>query len=529
MELGPRDRSVPGVLARGAQGPHHRYTPHGQRRSTSTCATSGAAKLHERLPQICEVARDVPRRRSGRRRRFRCVPRCTTRWAESSADMRDRFAAARPLRRGRMLEHRHPRRQPAGFQLARRARASSARWRASRRRNSRASAGRRQAIARAIGRREAAQAALRRALGARARRARIATLRNEMAWTHGAGRAASIRIGRSMQATCDKLAELQRALPRGVKPRRPLAAPGIPMAHGDRAGLPCSTVAEAIAHSAPQPHGVARRAPASRRLRPARRRALPQAHPRLLRAATDRPRIDYGAGHDHQVAAEDARVRRRGQASRARTLKRHVAWQRRRPKLIEIEVLRYQPGDRPRAPLPVVPGAVHRRHVGAAGAAVHQGRSRRHPHLPLVLPDGDLRQLRHDDQRRAASSPCMTFLRDYYPNNARASSRSRISRSSATWCVDQSRTSCDKLERSSPIVIPQEPRTLAEGEYLQTPAQLRALRVRSATASTACSATPPVRNTGSNPAFIGPGGDGAAASLQRRFARRRAARSAWSS
>ena len=46
-------------------------------------------------------------------------------------------------------------------------------------------------------------------------------------------------------------------------------------------------------------------------------------------------------------------------------------------------------------------GAVHRRHVGAAGAAVHQGRPRRHAQLPLVVPHGDLRQLRHDDRRQA--------------------------------------------------------------------------------------------------------------------------------
>ena len=46
-------------------------------------------------------------------------------------------------------------------------------------------------------------------------------------------------------------------------------------------------------------------------------------------------------------------------------------------------------------------GAVHRRHVGAAGPAVHQGRPRRHAELSLVVPHGDLRQLRHDDRRQA--------------------------------------------------------------------------------------------------------------------------------
>src|SRR5205814_369385 len=46
-------------------------------------------------------------------------------------------------------------------------------------------------------------------------------------------------------------------------------------------------------------------------------------------------------------------------------------------------------------------GALHRRHVGAAGAAAHQGRDRRHAELSLVVPHGDLRQLRDDGQRQA--------------------------------------------------------------------------------------------------------------------------------
>ena len=68
---------------------------------------------------------------------------------------------------------------------------------------------------------------------------------------------------------------------------------------------------------------------------------------------------------------------------------------------IEIEVLRYNPETGHRAALPDVQRAVHRRHVGAAGAAVHQGPPRRQPHLPLVVPHGDLRQLRQDGERQA--------------------------------------------------------------------------------------------------------------------------------
>src|SRR5689334_14636765 len=56
-----------------------------------------------------------------------------------------------------------------------------------------------------------------------------------------------------------------------------------------------------------------------------------------------------------------------------------------------------------RAAVPGLAGAVPARYLGAARVAVHQGPPRRQPDLPLVVPDGDLRQLRPDGERRAAT------------------------------------------------------------------------------------------------------------------------------
>ena len=148
-------------------------------------------------------------------------------------------------------------------------------------------------------------------------------------------------------------------------------------------------------------------------------------------------------------------------------------------------------------------GAVHRRHVGAAGPAVHQGRARRHAELPLVVPHGDLRQLRHDDRRQARARRARPSCATCCPGRC-ASRRSRIFRSSATWW-STSTTSSASSRASSPTSIPKEPRTLGEGEYLQTPAATRAVSSSSARASTACCATPPARSTGSIPTSPAPG------------------------
>ena len=55
---------------------------------------------------------------------------------------------------------------------------------------------------------------------------------------------------------------------------------------------------------------------------------------------------------------------------------------------------------------------------GARRAELPEGRGRRHAVVPLVLPDGHLRLLRHDGQRRPALT-CATFLTDYRPGPIR--------------------------------------------------------------------------------------------------------------
>jgi hypothetical protein len=52
-----------------------------------------------------------------------------------------------------------------------------------------------------------------------------------------------------------------------------------------------------------------------------------------------------------------------------------------------------------------------------------------------------------------------------------------------------------KIESIYPFIIPRSPRTPAEGEYLQTPAEMARFEI-SAIASTACCATRPVRSSG---------------------------------
>ena len=87
----------------------------------------GAKKLRERLPQICELAesflgidpaeKPIPVRPGGPLHHGR-----------HPGERRDRVDSGRALCGRRVLQHRHPRRQPARLQLPRRARGSSARW-----------------------------------------------------------------------------------------------------------------------------------------------------------------------------------------------------------------------------------------------------------------------------------------------------------------------------------------------------------------------------------------------------------------
>ena len=67
---------------------------------------------------------------------------------------------------------------------------------------------------------------------------------------------------------------------------------------------------------------------------------------------------------------------------------------------------------------------------------------------------------------------CQTFLRDYYPGRVRVEALAHfpIERD----LVIGMEGFIEKLESIQPYIIPKEARTLAQGEYLQTPAQLAA-------------------------------------------------------
>ncbi len=65
---------------------------------------------------------------------------------------------------------------------------------------------------------------------------------------------------------------------------------------------------------------------------------------------------------------------------------------------------------------------------------------------------------------------CKTFLREYYPGKIRVEALAHfpIERD----LVTDVRDFIGKLESIQPYIVPKEPRTLEQGEYLQTPAQL---------------------------------------------------------
>jgi fumarate reductase iron-sulfur subunit len=99
------------------------------------------------------------------------------------------------------------------------------------------------------------------------------------------------------------------------------------------------------------------------------------------------------------------------------------------------------------------------------------------------------------------SLSCQTFLRDYYPARVRVEALSHfpIERD----LVINMDGFIDKLESIQPYIIPKEPRTLAEGEYLQTPEQLAAYEQFSSCINCLlCYAACP--QFGLNSSFIGP-------------------------
>ena len=97
---------------------------------------------------------------------------------------------------------------------------------------------------------------------------------------------------------------------------------------------------------------------------------------------------------------------------------------------------------------------------------------------------------------------CKTFLRDYYPRKLRVEPLAHfpIERDLVVGVEDF----IAKLERIKPYIVPKEPRTLAQGEYLQTPAQLEQfLQFSSCINCMLCYAACPQYGLDSN--FIGPG------------------------
>ena len=99
------------------------------------------------------------------------------------------------------------------------------------------------------------------------------------------------------------------------------------------------------------------------------------------------------------------------------------------------------------------------------------------------------------------SLSCQTFLRDYYPARVRVEALSHfpIERD----LVINMEGFIEKLESIQPYIIPKEPRTLAQGEYLQTPEQLNAYEQFSSCINCMlCYAACP--QFGLNPDFVGP-------------------------
>ena len=97
---------------------------------------------------------------------------------------------------------------------------------------------------------------------------------------------------------------------------------------------------------------------------------------------------------------------------------------------------------------------------------------------------------------------CKTFLRDLYPEIVRVEALNHfpIERDLVVVMDDF----IDKLERIKPYIVPAEPRSLAQGEYLQTPAQLEKYEQFSSCINCLlCYAACP--QYGLNPEFIGPG------------------------
>jgi fumarate reductase iron-sulfur subunit len=97
---------------------------------------------------------------------------------------------------------------------------------------------------------------------------------------------------------------------------------------------------------------------------------------------------------------------------------------------------------------------------------------------------------------------CSTFLRDYYPNRISIEALAHFP-IEKDLVVDLSGF-ISKLESIQPYIVAKEPRTLEQGEYLQTPKQFNDyIQFTSCINCTLCYAACP--QFGLNPDFIGPG------------------------
>ena len=177
---------------------------------------------------------------------------------------------------------------------------------------------------------------------------------------------------------------------------------------------------------------------------------------------------------------------------------------------ITLQVTRYRPETRHDADHAGLRDPAAQGLVRPRWPEPHQGPRGRHALLPLVLPDGHLRELRHDRRRRAEADLCHVPDRlrpgsgtgraaDQLPRRAR--SRRRHRRLHGQAAVRQA------------VAHPRG--RGATGRRRVPPDRRRSWRrtSSSACASTACSATPPARSTGSTQEFLGP----AAIALAQRY------------
>ena len=164
-----------------------------------------------------------------------------------------------------------------------------------------------------------------------------------------------------------------------------------------------------------------------------------------------------------------------------------------------------------RASVPGVRGAVPEGLGGPRRAQLHQGSPRRHAVVPLVVPHGHLRQLRHDRQRRAEADLRHVPVRLRAGPGARRAAaqlsrhpRPRSSRSATScgsWCAS-SRGSSAKTEKP-----------VAEGEYRQTPERARRVQAVQHVHQLHAVLLPRAPIYGLDPKFIGP----AAIALAQRY------------